>query len=73
MKKELSKSAIVGTLVVAAVVVAIAAFVFFKPSLGSGPPLTPQKFTPPAGYDPNKAGGPIGAPANAGGESKPGN
>ena len=66
MKKPLSQGAIIGSVVAVVIIVVIAAMLFFKPSLSSGPPLTPEPFKPPAGFDPSKAGGPIGAPSDAG-------
>lgn len=70
MKKQLSQGAVIGTLIGVGVVVAIIAFFVFK-SGSSGPPVTPAKFKPPAGFDANRfgsgAGKPMGAPANAGG------
>gem|GEM_PF-5435523 len=70
MKKQLSPGAIVGSLIATVVVIAIVAFVVFKPSLGPGPVVAPRKFTPPPGYT-SKAGQPIGAPSNApAGQSK---
>lgn len=62
MKKQLSQGATIGVLVAVVIVVIIAALLYFKPSLTAGPPLTPEPFKPPAGYDPSKAGGAIGAP-----------
>ncbi len=62
MKNPVSKGAVIGSLIAVVVVVVIAAVVFFKPSLGPGPVVVPQKFKPPAGYDASKAGKPIGAP-----------
>ena len=41
MKKELSPKGIAATLGVLAVAIAIAAFLYFKPQIGAGPPVSP--------------------------------
>jgi len=71
MKKPLSQGAIVGSLIAVVVVIVIAAFIVYKPSIGAGPEVKPQKFKPPAGFDASKMGGPIGAPKNAGAAGQP--
>ena len=84
MKKELSPKGIAATLAVAAVAIAIAAFLYFKPQIGAGPPVSPIPYggaangqgkyadddtvVRPGGSA--AAGGPIGAPAAPAGSGK---
>jgi len=72
MKKPLSQGTIIGTLVAVVIVVVVVAFIVYKPSIGAGPEVKPQKFKPPSGFDASKmGGGPIGAPKGAAGAGAP--
>ena len=84
MKKELSPKGIAASLAVAGVAIAIAAFLYFKPQIGAGPPVSPIPYGGAANgqgkYSDDDVvaqpggggapGAPIGAPAAAAGAGK---
>jgi hypothetical protein len=80
MKKELSPKGIAAALGVLVIAIAVAAFLYFKPQIGAGPPVSPIPYGGAAGGqgkyveedDVVRPGGggapgaPIGAPASGG-------
>jgi hypothetical protein len=65
MKQDLSPTAVKVVLGVVALVVIAAGFLYFRPSIGQGPPLTPKKWAPPGQWAgaPGTAPGKPAAPA----------
>jgi len=65
VKKELSTSTIVIVAVVVAALLGVLAYSMLGASggIGSGAPVQPRKFQPPAGYKMPNQGGPMGAPS----------
>lgn len=66
MKKDVNSKTVAVALGALAVVVVVAAVLYFKPSFGPGPVVQPKPFAPPAGFTPD---GPHGSPS-AGSDSK---
>lgn len=70
MKKQLHPGAVTAIAVVFVIVLAAIGYAMLGGgAIGSGAPVEPRKFSPPAGYKAPGApqgGGPIGAPSNAG-------